>query len=65
VPDHTQDPARFSDETLRSFETDLPEPESHDEPPATPPLRRQGALILVGMVAVIAVGVIAVLAWLL
>jgi hypothetical protein len=64
VPDHTQDPARVSDETLRSFETDLPKPESHDAAPATP-LRRQGALILVGMVAVIAVGVIALLAWLL
>jgi hypothetical protein len=64
VPDHTQDPARVSEQTLRSFETDLPEPESHDEALATPPLRRQGALILVGMVAVIAAGVIAILAWL-
>jgi hypothetical protein len=59
------DPARVSEETLRSFETDLPEPESHDEASATRPLRRQGALILGGMVAVIAVGVIAVLGWLL
>jgi hypothetical protein len=49
---------------VRSFETDLPEPESHDETPATPPLRRRGALILVAMMAVIAVGVIAVLNWL-
>ena len=63
MSEHTQDPARVSEETLKSFESDLPDPS--EQVSATPPLRRQGALLLVGMAAAIAVGVIAVVAWLL
>ena len=62
MPDPTEDPGRVSEETLRSFETDLSEPE-YDAAFAAHPLRRQGALILVGTAAVIAFGVIAVLVW--
>ena len=58
-----QDPARVSEETLRSFESDLPDPAEHV--PAPPPLRRQGAVILVGIAAMIAVGAIVVVSWLL
>ena len=60
---HTQDPAQVSEETLEAFESDLPGP--REQAPASPPLLRQGALILVGMAAVIAVGVIAIVALLL
>jgi hypothetical protein len=63
VSRHEQDPARVSEATLQAFESDLPGP--RPQAPAAPPLRRQGALILAGMAAVIAVGVIAVVAWLL
>ena len=59
--DPTEDPGRVSEETLRSSETDLSEPESHGAAFAAHPLRRQGALILVGTAAVIALGVFAVL----
>jgi hypothetical protein len=63
VSRHEQDPASVSEETLQAFESDLPDPQR--QAPAAPPLRRQGALILTGMTAVIAVGVIAVVARLL
>lgn len=55
-----QDPAQVSAETLQSFESDLPDPEQ--QVPSTP-LRREGALILAGMAALIAVGVATALSW--
>ena len=56
-----QDPAEVSEETLRTFESDLPEAEQ--QVPSTPPLRRQGALILAGMGGLIAVGLATALSW--
>jgi hypothetical protein len=59
--DAEQDPAEVSEETLQSFEADLPDPE--EQGPITTPLRRQGAVILAGMGALIAIGFATALSW--
>jgi hypothetical protein len=56
-----RDPAEVSEETLQSFEGDLPDPE--EQVPSTPPLRRQGAVILAGIGALIAIGFATALSW--
>jgi hypothetical protein len=63
VSEHMQDPARVTEETLRSFESGLPDASEHI--PDSPAARWQGALILVGLAAMIAVGVIVVVSRLL
>jgi hypothetical protein len=63
VSDHPQDPAQVSDETLRSFEADLPEPEPEEETPGRAPQRWQGPFILAGMAALIALGLATALTW--
>jgi hypothetical protein len=63
VSNRAEDPAQVSEETLHSFEADLPE--ADEVAPAAPPRHRQGALILAGMAALIVLGLATVLAWLL
>ena len=69
MADERHDPAQVSEETLRSFESDLPgaDPaalEAQDRR-ARPTLQRQGALLLAGMAGLIGLGVAAVVSWLL
>jgi hypothetical protein len=64
VSKSTDDPARVSERTLASFEAEIPSsPGSRTIPPARRPVGRQGALLLLGMIACIAVGAVTVFTW--
>jgi hypothetical protein len=54
MPERPHDPLRVSDETLRTFEADLPRPEARGGAAKTG--QRTGLLLLAGMATCIAVG---------
>jgi hypothetical protein len=58
------DPARVSDETLASFEADIPSSSGAETiQPTRRPAGRQGVFLLLGMIACIAVGAVTVFTW--